>query len=154
MAKGIDQGKRTDLIGGGLIRSAGGWAAVKETRKNRIHLKSDERILGHSDFVGEILSAGNEAFERRYALKARGVDINYIAARVAGLLGMPEKEIWLPGRYQQLVHARSLICFWAVRELGVTMAWLARRFDISGVAVSKAVKRGAEIVKRKGYELV
>ncbi|MFZ2633666.1 MAG: hypothetical protein WA081_08425 [Desulfosalsimonadaceae bacterium] len=154
VAKGIDQGKRADLIGGGLIRSSGGWAAVKETRKTGIHLKSDERILGHSDFVGQILSASDEAFERRYALKARGVDVNYIAERVSGLLGMTEKEVWLPGKYQRLVTARSLICFWAARELGVSMASLARRFNISEVAVSKSVKRGAEIAKGEGYELI
>ncbi len=29
MEKGIAQGRRDDLVGGGLIRSAGGWAAVK-----------------------------------------------------------------------------------------------------------------------------
>jgi len=154
VAKGIDQGKRTDLTGGGLIRSAGGWAAVKEKRKTGIHLKSDERILGHSDFVGQILSENNEAFERRYTLRARGVDINYIAGRVAMLLDMPVDEVWLPGRYERLVTARSLICFWAVRELGVSMAFLARRFNISIVAVSKSVKRGAEIAKKGGYELI
>ncbi|OEU60051.1 MAG: hypothetical protein BBJ57_08035 [Desulfobacterales bacterium PC51MH44] len=27
--KGIDQGRRPDLVGGGLIRSLGGWSAVK-----------------------------------------------------------------------------------------------------------------------------
>jgi hypothetical protein len=35
-------------------------------------------------------------------------------------------------------------------------AWasLARRFNISEVAVSKSVKQGAEIAKGKGYELI
>lgn len=154
VAKGIDQGKRMDLIGGGLIRSAGGWTTVKENRRTGIHFKSDERILGQSDFVGQILSKSNEAFERRYALKARGVDINYIARKVAGLLDMPVDEVWLPGRYERLVTARSLICFWAVRELGFSMASLARRFDISIVAISKSVQRGAAIAAKRGFELV
>ena len=50
---------------------------------SRIHLKSDERILGHSGFVDEILFASEETLERRYALKARQVDVNYIAGRVS-----------------------------------------------------------------------
>ena len=29
VAAGVDQGKRWDLIGGGLIRSAGGWSGVR-----------------------------------------------------------------------------------------------------------------------------
>jgi putative transposase len=154
VAKGIDAGKRRDLTGGGLIRSTGGWGAVKAMRKTTIHLKSDERILGNSDFVDRILSESNEAFERRYALDAAGVDINYIAERVSRLLHMPVAEVWLPGRYKRLVTARSLICFWAARELGVSMASLARRFDISEVAVSKSVKRGAEIAEKNGWELI
>jgi REP-associated tyrosine transposase len=72
IAKGIDQGKRADLVGGGLIRSTGGWAAVKEMQKAKIHIKSDERILGDSDFVGRILSEADEALERKYGLEKKG----------------------------------------------------------------------------------
>lgn len=31
--KGIDQGRRPELVGGGLIRSLGGWSAVKAMRR-------------------------------------------------------------------------------------------------------------------------
>ena len=43
-------------------------------RKARIHLKGDERILGESDFVKEVLAGQKEQLERRYALKARGYE--------------------------------------------------------------------------------
>lgn len=39
VAKGVDQGRRDDLIGGGLIRSAGGWTAVKSLRKAKLFQK-------------------------------------------------------------------------------------------------------------------
>ncbi|MBU0575911.1 MAG: transposase, partial [Proteobacteria bacterium] len=58
--KGIDQGKRTDLTGGGLIRSVGGWAAVKALRAAKGFEKGDERILGDGDFVESVLKAANE----------------------------------------------------------------------------------------------
>jgi putative transposase len=154
VAKGVDQGRRTDLTGGGLIRSTGGWAAVKAMRKTQIHVKSDERILGDGDFVAQILSMADEALERKYELKSRGVDIDYIAQRVAELLHMPVEDVWGQGRYKRLVTARSLLCFWAVRELGDSMASLAGRLHISAVAVSKSVKRGAEIAKKERYELI
>ena len=51
MLKGIDMSRRPDLIGDGLIRSPGGWQAVQTLRKNKIHLKGVERILGDCDFV-------------------------------------------------------------------------------------------------------
>jgi hypothetical protein len=63
VAKGVDQGRRTDLTGGGLIRSNDGWASVKAMRKANTHVKSDERILGDSDFVEEILSQADEALD-------------------------------------------------------------------------------------------
>ena len=50
--KGLSQGRRDDLMGGGLIRSSGGWSTVKALRKANAHVKSDDRILGNSDFVG------------------------------------------------------------------------------------------------------
>ena len=153
VAKGMNQGERKDLTGGGLIRSLGGWDAVKAMRKAESHLKSDERILGDSDFVGWILSESNEAMAREYGLKACGLDVNAIANRVARLLNLPVDEVWAPGRYKHLATARSLICFWAVRELGVSQASLARRFNVSEAAISKSVRRGAEIAKREGYKL-
>jgi hypothetical protein len=153
VAKGINQGRRSDLIGGGLIRSTGGWAAVKAMQKAKIHVKSDERILGDGDFVAEILSKSEESFERGSAMKARGVDVNTIAERVAKILDMSVEDIWLEGKYKRLVTARSLLCYWAVRELGLSMASMARRLNISTVAVSKSVVRGAEIAKKMGFEL-
>jgi hypothetical protein len=67
--KGVSQGRRKDLIGGGLIRSAGGWSAVKAMRKAKMFQKSDERILGDGDFVAQVLSATREQMERKYSGK-------------------------------------------------------------------------------------
>jgi putative transposase len=153
VAGGIDEGRRDDLTGGGLIRSAGGWAAVKELKRSKFHMKSDERILGDGDFVSEILCKSEETFARRYALKAAGIDIDFVAKRVSTLLNMPEEDIWREGKAKEIVRARSLLCFWGVRELGVSMAAMARRLNISTVAVSKSVARGAEIAKKDGLGL-
>jgi len=154
VAKERAEGRRDDLTGGGLIRSAGGWAAVKELHESQIHMKSDERILGDGEFVSKILFRAEESLERRYALKARGVDINFIAKRVATLLAIAEDDVWSEGKFKDLVRARSLLCFWAVRELGISMASMARQLNISTVAVSKSVVRGAEIAKEERFELI
>ncbi len=42
--RGIEMGGPPQFIGGGLIRSAGGWAAVKELRAEKMFQKSDERL--------------------------------------------------------------------------------------------------------------
>ena len=39
--KGIAQGRRPELVGCGLIRSAGGWSVIKAMRRVQDHMKSD-----------------------------------------------------------------------------------------------------------------
>ena len=68
---GVAKGKRQDLVGGGLIRSQAGWSAVQELGGREAYQKGDERILGESDFVGEVLRESEEKFERKYHLKAQ-----------------------------------------------------------------------------------
>lgn len=154
VAKGIVDGKRGDLTGGGLIRSLGGWKAVKSLRRSGLHEKSDERILGDGAFVEKVLAQSQEALERRYALHADGVDLNYITKRIAHLLGMTPQQVWMQGKYQQQVTARSLLCFWAVRELGFSMTSLSKQLGITTAAVSKSVRRGATIAQYKGFTLI
>ncbi len=154
VAKGIDDGRRDDLIGGGLIRSMGGWQTVKELKESKVHMKSDERILGDSDFVSEVLSKAEESIKEKYNLKAAGVDVGFIAKRVAAIMEMPEEDVWHEGKYKDIVRARSLLCYWAVRELGKTMTSMALRLNISTVAVGKSVARGADIVKTEELKLI
>lgn len=154
VARGVAEGKREDLTGGGLIRSAGGWSAVKELRESQVHMKSDERILGEGDFVSEILSQAEESFKKQLSLKARGVDVKFIAKRVAALLDISEDDVFREGKFKTIVRARSLMCYWAVRELGESMSSLARQLNISTVAVSKSVTRGTEIAESEGFKLL
>ena len=53
---GANLGKRPELAGGGLIRSLGGWEEVKKiNRRKGERIKGDERILGDSEFVLQVL---------------------------------------------------------------------------------------------------
>jgi len=70
------------------------------------------------------------------------------------ILGVKAEDIWAKGRYRRIVEARSLLCYWAVRELGVTMSSLAVRLGISIPAVSKSVCRGKELAVARGYSLL
>jgi len=152
--KGIAEGKRQDLTGGGLLRSAGGWEGVKALREETVYQKNDERILGDGDFVGRVLASAEEAMEKRYALRSGGIDLDRVACRVSQVLGVKPGEVWAEGKYRRIVEARSLLCYWAVRELGVSMSSLARRFGISVPAVSESVTRGRRIAETKGVLLV
>jgi REP element-mobilizing transposase RayT len=152
--KGLEQGRRHDLTGGGLLRSAGGWEAVKALKKENIYQKSDERILGDGDFVSRILASAEEEMEKRYALRAHGFDLEKVALRVVEVLGVEAGDVWTRGRYRRVVEARSLFCYWSVRELGVPMSSLARRLGLSIPAVSKCVTRGQNIAETRGCSLL
>jgi len=152
--KGLEQGRRPDLTGGGLLRSAGGWEAVRVLKKENIYQKSDERILGDGNFVSRILASAEEEMEKRYAIRAHGYDVEKIALRVSEVLGVEVGDVWARGRYRRVVEARSLFCYWSVRELGIPMSSLARRLGISTPAVSKCVSRGQNIAKTRGCSLL
>ena len=152
--KGLNQGRRPELVGGGLIRSIGGWQAFKALDRTDTHLKSDERILGDSDFVEEVLKKAQEKRERQYQLEADGFNVDQVAQRVAAILGVKCEHVWKKGKHPQTVKARSLLCYWAVGELGISATELARRIGISQPAISQSVKRGETIAKENGFELM
>ena len=145
--KGIVIGRREDLIGGGLIRSHGGWANVKAMRRAKIFEKADERILGDGDFVKKVLEAAEEKMKRRDAVQANGVSLESLAERVAEIFDIQSSEFWIPGKHRWRVRAKSVLCYWANRELEVSMSTLSRRMNVSVMAISNAVQRGEKIVK-------
>ena len=151
--KGVVQGRRPDLVGGGLIRSMGGWEGIQGLGKWRGRFKGDERILGESRFVGEVLKASEEAMERKYGLRAEGFDLERIIERVAALFGMSVEEIKSTGKYRSGVAARSVVSYWAVRELGMSETEVAKRLGVTQPAVSQAVKRGAKIIEERHLKL-
>ena len=152
--QGIQLGKRPDLIGGGLIRSAGGWAVVKQLRRANAHQKGDERILGDGQYVQDVINQAAETLDRQYRLKAQGMDIEQVARRVAQIMDMSIKEVWSRGKYRRIVKVRSLLCYWAVRKLGISMASLSRRLHTSLAAVSQSVQRGENLAKENHYHLI
>jgi REP element-mobilizing transposase RayT len=153
--EGVEQGRREELTGGGLIRSLGGWSEVKRLRgKGRDHVMSDERILGDSGFVDSVLSQAHEGYERRYEVKRRGYDLERIADRVAEICGMERGRVFSKGRHKRKVKARSLLCYWAVREAGIPLRTLAKRLGLSAPGVGYAVERGAAIIRGSKLELI
>ena len=152
---GIEKGRRPELVGGGLIRSLGGWGEVKKIRlKGQDRLKGDERILGDSVFVMEVLSEANEKFNRQYELKNLGYDLKKLERRVTEIYEIDSDELYSKGRQKVRSEARSLFCYWAVRELGESGTFLAKRLGMSQSGVVYAVNKGEKIVKEKNYQLL
>ena len=151
--EGVQEGRRPDLVGGGLIRSIGGWIELKALRKIGERMKGDERILGDSTFVEKVLRASEEKIDRQYRIRGEGYDLDALAKRVGEVLGVGVERVWSSGRDSEVVEARSLFCYWAVRELRVSVTEVARRLRVSQPGVSISVKRGERIAREKGLSL-
>jgi hypothetical protein len=143
------------------ISLEGGWyAALAVGRKfkglrlkGQEHIKSDERILGDSDFVDSVLGQAEEHYERQCALKRQGYDLEKVAERVGEIYGIKPTGVFAGGCQPQRVGARSLFCYWAARELGNTLVSLAIRLRISPAGVVYAVQRREAIARENGYQL-
>jgi putative transposase len=81
------------------------------------------------------------------------MDLERIIERTAELLGVPVEEFQQGARHLKAVEARSLVSYWAVRELGLPGTEVARRLGVTQPAVSQAVRRGARIAEEKHFEL-
>ena len=79
-------------------------------------------------------------------------NIEKVENRVMEIFGLERDFLYFKGCKIQ-VAARSLLCYWAVRELGLTATELARRLGLSQPAVSYAVSRGERIAKERGFNL-
>ena len=73
---------------------------------------------------------------------AEGYDLDKIVSRVSDLMQLEPSELWAACKEPKRVEARSLLCYWAVRDLGISMAELSRRLKLSLSGVSLSVKRG------------
>ena len=89
---------------------------------SRIHCrrKGDERILGDSDFVENVHMSASEAIEGKYELKTRGYDFNRVISGLAESMGMPPKKVTAFRKSPQTVKARTLLCYCALRKVGMT----------------------------------
>jgi plasmid maintenance system antidote protein VapI len=110
-------------------------------------MKGDERILGEGDFVETVLKAAQKNLQRKYQLQAQGYSFDWSVGRVARQLELEPKDVLAPGKYAQSVKARSLLCYWATRELGMTTVDLARKLNLAQPTVSQAVIRGEKIAE-------
>jgi REP element-mobilizing transposase RayT len=154
VAAGTKLGRQPDLTGGGLIRSAGGWAGVQQLRKAGSFQKSDERILGDGYFVESVLAEADEKMSRRFAYKSKGISLDHLQQAVATLIGIKQEDLVGASKARKVTKGRILLCYLAVREMGLSMTEIASRLKIALSTVSGAVQKGEEVARAEGLDIV
>jgi REP element-mobilizing transposase RayT len=145
VSKGIGQGRRPELVGGGLLRSVGGWAALKGLRDIGIRIKGDERLLGSSEFVERVLKYADEQLEEKYRLQVSVVGLQSLIEKVAHYYEIDPVTLKSASKERRVTEARRVLCYIAVRKLGYKCTHVSKTAGISAPTVSKAVSMGSKL---------
>ncbi|MFH1287553.1 MAG: transposase [bacterium] len=151
---GIGVGKREDLTGGGLRRSAGGWEGVELLKRDKIFWRGDERMLGDADFVDEVLKAHEEELKEGERLKQKGWNLEKIVKEVCGQLGVNRKDLKNKSRNNKLALAKQLISYYAYIGLKISGAELLKLFNIKRSSLSVLIKKGKIYAEKNNYKLI
>ena len=111
VGEGVEQGRKPELVGGGMLRSVGGWRELKGLRDQGIRVKGDERILGRSEFVDQVLREAEERYEKRTLLKRKGMDLKKLMENVAGYFRIEPGELRSGSRARRVARARAVLCY-------------------------------------------
>jgi hypothetical protein len=141
---GIGQGRRPDLVGGGLIRSLGGWSEVVSLRRNRERVLSDERILGSGDFVEKVYLEADEKMKYQLPAKKIGEKVEQLIEEVCEKEGINVNELRMGSRRGRIPQVRSQVACQLVDQHGIPLAEVARQLGVSTSAISKALRRATE----------
>jgi putative transposase len=140
---GIDQGKRPELQGGGLVRSSGGEKAGLLGRRKEEREKGDSRILGSGDFVSRTLHESNKAFEKRNLQRPT---IKAIIDEVISQFKISPVALFSGSRNGQVSKARAVISYLTVKEAGYTQKEVSTGLNVSRIAVRNSLIRGEKDV--------
>ncbi len=136
--EGISWGRRPELVGGGLIRSLGGWAQVVSLRRKGNKAAHDDRILGSGEFVEGLLSEADKRERDTLRLRGKVQDLGSLARRIGKREGVGELELRSGGRRGKVSRARRLFCQVAVGQMGYPAAEVARFLGVTTSAVVRA----------------
>jgi len=128
---GIQQGKRPELVGGGLQRSQRGQISCDEPQLY------DERVLGSGDFVQQLQDRGLLDF----SIQPK-ITLDELKNAVVGKFSIPIDQFMRRARSSEVSSARFIFCYCAVRHLGHSGAATAKYLGIGSSSVSRAVQKG------------
>jgi REP element-mobilizing transposase RayT len=139
--KGVDLGTRPDLIGGGLVRSLGGWAAVKSARRRDIKEKGDERILGSGNFVEKLIGEAERKVKHQFTPSEL---LEKAKEAMNAYCQQHDIEIDLirsGSRAGRVPKCRAELAIKLVTDMGLSMAETGRQLGLSTSGVAQILRR-------------
>jgi REP element-mobilizing transposase RayT len=133
---GIDQGRRPDLVGGGLIRSQGGWSAVKTLRRSGVREKSDERILGSGHFVEQLIEQSDQTRKEQFSVQERLLRVADQIEKICKKEHVSIEALKSGSRRQKVSMVRSRLAKKLVEEWGLSLTEAGRHLGVTPSAIA------------------
>jgi putative transposase len=140
MEDGKDQGRRPELVGGGLIRGLGGWSQVLPLGSSLERMEHDCRILGSGDFVAEIIREAEKKVRRYFRVSEMKSCIDNAIKEICDKEGVGEQELQLGLRTRKYSRVRAKIAYHLSHEFGISRAEIARQLGVCTSAIAKAIQ--------------
>ena len=142
--KGVEQGRRPELVGGVFIRSLGGWSQVKALRWLGDREMADERILGGGGFVEQVIRQADEQVKYQLPIPERNERAERLIEKTCKKDNISVEALQSGSRRRDISKARAELAGRLVEELGFTLAETARRLGVSTSAIAKSLSRKAD----------
>jgi REP element-mobilizing transposase RayT len=144
VAAGVQQGRCPELVGGGLVRSLGGWSQVRSLRKKGGAVLADERILGTGEFVERVIAESDARIRRQVPLERRWEAARQHVVEVCEKEKVDPQQLRAGGRHGALSRCRAQIARHLVDELGLSFAEAAGELGVCTSAIWRAIHRAKE----------
>jgi putative transposase len=142
MEDGRSKERRPDFVGGGLVRSHGGWSRVLSLRERGERPEHDSRILGQGEFVEKMMREADERLARQIRRGKGKGSVDAVIKRMCHEEGVIEQELRSGGQRRKISEVRGKIACYLSREMGMSMAEIARNLGVGTSAVAMAIKKG------------
>ena len=143
---GIDQGKRPELQGGGLVRSSGGNKAGLLGRKKEEREKGDARILGSGDFVNEALRKAGEDWEKG---KRKKMPLEQLIKAVASHFEVEEGDLKSSCKKKPVVEAKSAFGYLAIKKMAYSGREVGNFLNMRSYSAIRRAQEGKKVVDNR-----
>ncbi len=141
LARGMDQGRRPELVGGGLVRSKGGWGAVKAMRKAGEAELSDARILGDGEFVLQMMAEAETSKKRQFATREHIQSAVEFIRSACHHQGIAYRALINGSRARDVSQMRKTLAVALFWDHGIAKAEIARQLGVTTSAVARILER-------------
>jgi putative transposase len=130
VGKGIEDGRKPHLVGGGLIRSMGGWSEVKALRRIGARELYDDRVLGSGDFVKQISEEVDLAKKYRFSATERLGKAMEAIERACTKQQIEIEALRKGSRMGPVSRTRAALAIQLVNEYGLSLAETACQLGV------------------------